>query len=75
MEGERTLSEQRDIHDLLERKADHAYQGECAAQIILSEAPSELDRREWKMQPADIALFESGMQLQSPRMELYQANH
>ena len=36
---------------------------------------SELDRREWKKQNADIALSETGMQLQSQRMELHQANH
>ena len=45
MKRERALSEQRDIHDFLERKADHAFQGECAVQTILSEAQSELDRR------------------------------
>ena len=58
-----------DIRDFLERKADHAFQGECAAQTRLSEAPAELDRREWKMQNADIVLYETGMQLQSQRME------
>lgn len=31
-----------------------AFQGECAAQTKLSEAQSELDRREWKMQNTDI---------------------
>ena len=41
MERERILSEQGDIHDFLERKADHAFQGEGAAQTVLS-----LDRRE-----------------------------
>ena len=46
MERERTLSEQRDIHDILEKKAGHACQGESAAQTRLSEAQSELDRRE-----------------------------
>ena len=35
---------------------------------------AELDRREWKMQNADRALFETGIQLQSHWMELYQAN-
>ena len=32
MERERILSEQRDVHDVLERKADHAFHIECAAQ-------------------------------------------
>ena len=44
MERERILSEPRDIYDFLERKADHAFQGECAAQTRLSEAQSGLDR-------------------------------
>ena len=73
-ERERILSERRDIHDFLEKKADHAFQGECAAQTRFSEAQSELDRREWRMRNADIVLYENGMQLQSQRMELYQAN-
>ena len=68
------LSEQRDLRNFLERKPDQAFQGECVAQTKLSEAQSELDRREWKMQNADRALYETGSQLQSQRMELYQAN-
>ena len=71
---ERILSEQRNIHSFLEKKADQAFRGECPAQTRLSEAQSELDRREWKTRNADIALCETGMQLQSQRMELYQAN-
>ena len=38
----------------------------------MSEAQSELDKREWRMQN-DVALYD-GMQLQSQRMELHQAN-
>ena len=49
-------------------------QGECAAQTKLSEAQSTLDRREWTMPNAGKALYETGMQLQSQRMELHQAN-
>ena len=73
-ERETILSEQRDLHNFLERKADQAFQGECAAQTKLSEAQSELDRREWKMQNCDRALYDTGIQLQSQRMELDQAN-
>ena len=47
MERERILSEQRDIHDFIEKRVDHAFQGECAAQTRLSEAQSDVDRREW----------------------------
>ena len=38
----------------------------------LSEARSEIDRRGWRMRNADIALYETGIQLQPQRMELYQ---
>ena len=58
----RILSEQRALHEFLERNA---------AQARSSEAQSELDRKEWIMQNADIAPFETDMQLESERMELY----
>ena len=74
LEREKILSEQKEIQNLLERKADQAFRGERAARTRLSEAQSELDRREWKMQSADRALHGSGFQLHSQRMELYQAN-
>ena len=53
---ERILSEQRNTHDILEQKADQAFQGEFVVQTRLSEAQSELDRRGWRMRNADIAL-------------------
>ena len=68
------LSEQRDIHGFLERKADRAFQGEFAAQTRLLEAQFELYRREWRVQNADIPLYETGMHLQSQKMELDQAD-
>ena len=74
MERERILSQQRDIHDFLEMKADHAFQGEFAAQTRLTEAQAELDGREWERRHADLALYETGRQLESQRMELYEAN-
>ena len=40
MERARILSEQRDIHDFLKKKADHAFQGEF---VKLCNALSELD--------------------------------
>ena len=74
MEREKILSEQRDVHGFFEKKADHAFQGVCAAQTRLSEAQSESHRRERRMRNVDIALHETGMPLQSQRMELYRAN-
>ena len=55
----------RDIHDFLEKKADHTFHGELTAQIIfavqirLSEEQAELDTREYEMH------YDTGMQLQS----------
>ena len=46
-----------------EKKDDHVFQGECEARTRSSDAQSELDRREWRMRNADIALYETGMQL------------
>ena len=43
-------------------------------EMRLSDVQDELDRRKWRMQNADIALYETGIQLQSQRMELYLAN-
>ena len=72
--GERILSEPRDFHDFLEKEADHVFHGECPAQTRLSEAQTEKDKREWEVRDADIALDEAVRQLESQRMELYQAN-
>ena len=58
----------------LKRKQIQLFQGEFAAQTRLSDAQADLDRREWDRRNADFVLYESGMQLQSQRMELYQAN-
>ena len=62
------------FRNFLERKADQAARGEYAVQTRLAEAQSELDRQELKMRCAYRALDESGIQLQSQRMELYLPN-
>ena len=68
MEKDRILSEQKNLHEFLEKKADRAFQGEFAAQTRLSEAQAELDRKEWLRRSADIALCETGRQLESQRV-------
>ena len=45
-EKERILSEQKNIHELLDKKADQAFQKQFAAQTRLFEAQAGLDRRE-----------------------------
>ena len=74
LERERFLSERRDIHDFLQKKADHAFQEDCAAQTRLSEAQSDLDRREWRVRNTNDALHETGRHLESQRTELCQAD-
>ena len=58
---------------VLEKKADRAFQG-IGAHKRSSKVQSEYDRVECKMQNIDISLHDTGMPLQSQRMELYQAN-
>ena len=61
---EKILSEQRDFH-ISPKENDQAFRREYAAQTMLSEALSVLDRQKWKLQNSDRALCESSIQLQS----------
>ena len=71
----RTLPERRIFHAFLEKKAELAFQGECIAQKRLSEAEAEMDRRSWwEQRNSDVALHETNRELESQRLELYQAN-
>ena len=58
----------------LKRKAERAFQGKCAAQKRLSEGQAEIDRKEWERKNADITLCVTNRQLESQRVERYQAN-
>ena len=62
------------IRNFTEKRAYRAVGGEQVARTKLSEAQSELDRQEAKVQCADRALHEWCIQLLSQRMELYRAN-
>ena len=74
MEKERILPDQNTFMNSLTRKLIKLLKEKFATQTRLSEAHSELDRREQEKRNADMALFEPGMQLQSKRLELYQEN-
>ena len=74
MEQVRILFEQKSFHEFFEKKADRALQGELTAQTRLSGAQADMDRREWERRNADIALYETGRQIESQEMELNQAN-
>ena len=73
MEKERILSEQR--YSWLPWKDNWSFfHGDFAAQSRLSEVQSDLDRRDWKMRHADVALCETWIQLQPGGRNLYQAH-
>ena len=74
LESAKTLSEWRNLHAYFEKEAEVAVQGKCVAQKRLSEAEAEMDKRNWEQRDADIALHVTNIELESPRLELYQAN-
>ena len=55
IEKETSLSEQRSLHDYLDKKAERAFQEEFTAQTRLSEAEAELEKRELDRTNADVA--------------------
>ena len=71
---EKILSEQRSLHEYLEKEAERAIQGEFAAQTRSSEFQAEMDRREWEKRYAEDALYETSRQLETQKMELCQAH-
>ena len=71
LESVQTLSERRNLHVYLEQKAQSAVQGECAAQRRLSEAEAH---KKLEHRNSESALFETIRELESQRLELYQAN-
>ena len=71
---ERILSERKKLHEYLEKEAERGLQGECTAQRRFPEAEVEMDRKSWERRNSDIAPNETNQQLESQRLELYQAN-
>ena len=73
---ERMLSERKNLYEYLGKEAvARAPQGECSAQRRLSEAEMEMVRKSCKRRKSDIAPYETNQQLESQRLELYQASH
>ena len=62
------------LHVYLEQKADLAAREECAAQRRLSEAESDMEIRKWEERSSDMALHETNRELESERLDLYQAH-
>ena len=60
--------------NILNKKQDELFQGESTAQRSLPEAEVEMDRKSWERRNSDIAQYETNQQLESQRLELYQAN-
>ena len=71
---ERILSEVKNLHEYLEKKAERALLCESTAQKRLSEAEVEVDRKSWERRNSDVALYETNRELESQRLELYQAD-
>ena len=69
-----SLSDRQILHVYLEQKAELAVRGECAAQRRLSEAEADMEIRNWEQKSSDMALCEVNRELESQRLELYQAN-
>ena len=74
LESVRTLSERKDLHVYIEQKADLAVQQECAALRRLSDAEADMETRKWEKTSSDLALYETNRELESRRLELYQAH-
>ena len=74
MNKKELLSERKNLHEYLEKEAERALQGECTAQKRLSEAEVEMDRKSRERRNSGVALCQTNQQLESQRLELYQAN-
>ena len=58
----------------LKRKLNWLFKEHAQHKKKLSEAEAEMDTRNWEQRNADIALYETNRELESQRLELYQAN-
>ena len=74
IERERILSEQRDIHDILGRELIMLFKETAQLRQYCLMRSLNWTEETGECKNAEIALFETSMQLQSQRMELYQAN-
>ena len=74
LESVKTLSERRNLHVYTEQKAEVAVRGDCAAKPRYSEAEADMDIRNWEQRNSDMALYETNRELESQRLEPYQAN-
>ena len=74
LESAQTLSEWRNLHAYFEQEVELAVQGKGVAQKRFSEDEAEMDKRNWDQRDADIALHVTNPELESLRLELYQAN-
>ena len=73
-EKERILSERKTLHEHFEKEGERALQGESTAQKRLSDVEVEMGRKSWERIKFVVALFETKQQLESQRLDLFQAN-
>ena len=74
LESWQTVFERRNLHVYWKQKADSVVHGESASQRRLSEAEADVYPRNREQKNADVALCETNRELESQRLELYQAN-
>ena len=68
------LSDTQHLHVYLEQQAELPLRGEYAAQKRLSEAEADMEVRNREQKSSGMALCETNRELESQRLELYQAN-
>ena len=74
LESVQTLSERRDLQVYLEQEAELAVPGDYAVQRRLPETEADMDIRNWEQRNSDIAINETNRELETQRLEQYQAN-
>ena len=60
-----TLRDRRNLHKILERKADFAVNGEKLAQQRLYEAETDVEIKHWEKRNVDSALYEINQEFES----------
>ena len=74
LESVQTPSERQNLHVYLEQRADLAVREECAALRRLSEAEADMEIKNWEERFSAVALCQTNRDVESQRLELYQAN-
>ena len=69
-----SLRDRKNLHKILERKADAAVRGETVGQRTLYEGEAEVEARNWEKQRQHVACQEINQEFESQRFQLHQAS-